>query len=634
MTDKGRAAFNARHLRHGTGHAKGTSGTTGDRQRLLEEMMRELEEKWAKHHATKNPNIVLDETHLNESFMFDPDTGGWRTPESVDEVVAYGDDRAAQVGRKIGATSFETTTLVVHLPRTLCTEVPGYYPVHDEDGQIKLDKDGNELRRSRWVARDRAEATRYLIAATEWLADNVLPGGREAVHGFNVQHDESTPHVQIMADTFAEHPEKPGVLRVEASQAWGSHRDVRYPEDHPQAGQQMGGPQKMRMYQQGLREYMRSLGYEVELEVSERAHESLDKDRYAAEDNARRALEADQQALAADREKYTADATVLGMAQRNFDSDVALFKADIEKLRVAREEVDVDMTNVLAFSDKLDEVKEELDDRQNAVTAREETVETRERAVEAKEASLPELKRKAREEGHAAGKSEGLQAAQEAVQEAAAKIKAQAATDAQRVAQQAAEAAQRVRHDAEAAAAEKRAQADQAVADAAAYRARAQDALAEAEQKLTAAAEEAAIMRQEAERDKATAHTDGFTQGFRQGQGKFNESVADLLTRDGGEKRITVELIRALSGGSQDRIDQARTQVMSKLRRQAEATLTIGTPVRPTQQRIEAKTRQTADAPVTDPEQVRRLMTTSPATGRGPSHGLSKGKGTGPQFGG
>ncbi|PQM73646.1 hypothetical protein C5Y44_11865 [Corynebacterium sp. J010B-136] len=634
MTDKGRAAVNVRHFRHGDGHAKGKSGTTGDRQRLLEEMMRELEERWAQHHAKKNPNIVLSETHLNESFMLDPDTGGWKTPKCVEEVVAYGDDRAARVGRKIGATSFETTTLVVHLPRTLCMEVPEYYPVYDEDGQIKHDKDGNELRRSRWVARDQAEANRYLIQATEWLADNVLPGGREAVHGFNVQHDESTPHVQIMADTFAEHPHKPGVLRVEASRAWGSHRDVRYPEGHPQAGQQMGGNQKMRMYQQGLRQYMHGLGYEVELNVSERAHESLDKDRYAAEDNARRALEADQQALAADREKYTADAAVLGMAQRNFDNDVALFKADIEKLRFAREEVDVDMSNVLAFSDKLDEVKEELDDRENAVTAREETVETRERAVEAKEASLPELKRKAREEGHVAGKAEGLQAAQEAAQEAAAKIKAQAATEAQRVAQQAAEAAQRVRHDAEAAAAEKRAQADQAVADAAAYRARAQDALAEAEQKLTAAAEEAAIMRQDAQNAKETAHADGFTQGFRQGQGKFNESVADLLTRDGGEKRITMELIKALSGGSQDRIDQGRTQVMSKLRREAESTLMIGTPVRPTEQQIHAKTRQAAATPVTDPEQVRRIMAASPATGRGSSHGLSKGKDTGPQFGG
>lgn len=453
MTDKGRAAVNVRHLRHGDGNAKGKSGTTGDRQRLLEEMMRELEEKWAQHHAKKNPNIVLSETHLNDSFMFDPDTGGWKTPKCVEEVVAYGDDRAARVGRKIGATSFETTTLVVHLPRTLCTEVPGYYPVYTEDGQIKYDK---ELRRSRWVARDQAEANRYLIQATEWLADNVLPGGREAVHGFNVQHDESTPHVQIMADTFAEHPDKPGVLRVEASQAWGSHRDVRYPEGHPQAGQQMGGNQKMRMYQQGLRQYMHGLGYEVELDVSERAHESLDKDRYAAEDNARRSLEADQQtleaeqkALESDREKYTADAAVLGTAQKNFANNVASFQADLEKFRVARNEVEADMSDVMALADKLEELQKELEHRESVVA-------DQENAVKAEKSALPELKRRAQVEGYEVGKTEGLPVAQEAAE----KIRMQAASDAQRTAQQAIEAAQRVRQEAEDETEQKRQQAE------------------------------------------------------------------------------------------------------------------------------------------------------------------------------
>ena len=630
MTDKGRAAFNARHLRHGEGHAKGESGTTGDRQRLLEEMMRELEEKWAQHHAKKNPNIVLSETHLNESFMFDPGTEGWKTPKSVEEVVAYGDERAARVGRKIGATSFETTTLVVHLPRTLCREVPDYYPVYDEDGQIKHDKDGNELRRSRWVARDRAEANRYLIQATEWLADNVLPGGREAVHGFNVQHDESTPHVQIMADTFAEHPDKPGVLRVEASRAWGSHRDVRYPEGHPQAGQQMGGNQKMRMYQQGLREHMHSLGYDVELNVSERAHESLDKDRYAAEDNARRALEADQQALAADREKYTVDAAVLGTAQKNFKSDLASFKADLKALQAARDEVDADMGDVIALADKLEEVQKELASREGAVADQETAMRAREKAVEAEKAALPEMKRRAQAEGYEVGKTKGLQAAQDAAEV----IRRQAAAEAQRAAQQAAEAVQRVRRDAEAEVEEKRAQAERMVADADGYHARAQEALTEAEQELAAAAEEAATMREKAEKTKETAQADGFKHGLQQGHDKFNQSVADLLTRDGGEKRITMELIKVLSGGSQERINQAHAQVMSKLRRQAETTLMIGTPVRPTEQRIEAETRRAAAAPVTDPEQVRRIMAGSPTTGRSHGHGLSKGKDTGPQFGG
>ena len=581
--------------------------------------MRELEEKWAQHHAKKNPNIVLSETHLNDSFMFDPDTGGWKTPKCVEEVVAYGDDRAARVGRKIGATSFETTTLVVHLPRTLCTEVPGYYPVYTEDGQIKCDKDGKELRRSRWVARDQAEANRYLIQATEWLADNVLPGGREAVHGFNVQHDESTPHVQIMADTFAEHPDKPGVLRVEASQAWGSHRDARYPAGHPQAGQQMGGNQKMRMYQKGLREYMHSLGYDVELEISERAHESLDKDRYAAEDDARRALEADL-------EKHAADAQVLAKAQHNYKSAFAMFEADLEAFRVTKGEVEADMRDVIALANKLEEVEKELQDRENAVAGREQ-------AAKAGEAALPELKRTSRAEGYEAGKAEGLQAAQEAAERAAAEIRAQAATDAQHVAQRAAEAAQRVRRDAEAEAEQKRQQADLKVADANEHHARAKDTLTEAEQKLAAATEEAATMREEATAIKDSAHADGFQQGLQQGRAGFNQSMADLLTRDGGEKRITMELIGTLAGGDQARIDQAREIVMSKLHREAESTLAIGTPVRPTKQRVEAEAQRAAAAPVTDPTQVRRITTASSIPGRSTGRSVSKGKGMGPQFG-
>lgn len=466
MTDKGRAAFNARHLRHGGGHAKGESGTTGDRLRLLEEMMRELEEEWARHHAKKNPNIVLEDTHLNKSYMFDATTEGWKTPKSVDEVVAYGDDRAARVGRKITARSYETTTLVVHLPRTLCKEVPDYYPVCDDDGNPQYGVDGQPLMRSRWVASDREKANRYLMEATEWLADNVLPGGREAVHGFNLQHDESTPHVQIMADTFAEHPNKPGVLRVEASQTWGSHRDVRYPEGHPQAGQQMGGNQKMRMYQQGLREHMHGLGYEVELDVSERADESLNKDRYAAEDDARRVLEAD-------REKYTADAQLLGVAQKNFYSAVTAFEADVEEFRIVAAKVSARERDVLALSGKLDEVEQELHEREVVVAGREE-------AVKAEEDGMPEIKRKARVEGYRDGKVEGQQAAREVAED----IRTQAIVEAQQITRQAAEAAQQVRHDIELEAEKKH---EQAELDAATTRAAAGEAMAEAETTLTEA---------------------------------------------------------------------------------------------------------------------------------------------------
>ena len=109
--------------------------------------------------------------------------------------------------------------------------------------------------------------------------------------------------------------------------------------------------------------------------------------------------------------------------------------------------------------------------------------------------------------------------------------------------------------------------------------------------------------------------------------------MADLLTREGGEKRITIELIGTLAGGDQARIDKAREIVMSNLHRQAESALAIGTPVRPTRQRIETEAQRAAAAPVTDPEQVRRITTASSMSGRNTSHSRGKDKEMGPQFG-
>lgn len=132
---------------------------------------------------------------------------------------------------------------------------------------------------------------------------------------------------------------------------------------------------------------------------------------------------------------------------------------------------------------------------------------------------------------------------------------------------------------------------------------------------------------------KETAQVDGFKEGLHQGRGEFNQSVAYLLTRDGGEKRITTELIATLAGGSQARINQAWEFVMNKLHRQAESTLMIGTPVHPTRQRIEAEAQRVAAAPVTDPEHVRRIITAGSIHGRNTSPGVGKGKGMGAQFG-
>ena len=54
---------------------------------------------------------------------------------------------------------------------------------------------------------------------------------------------------------------------------------MRY-KDGPKKGKQISGQQKFIDAQRGLREHMHSLGYPVELEVSERHDESLNLDRY------------------------------------------------------------------------------------------------------------------------------------------------------------------------------------------------------------------------------------------------------------------------------------------------------------------------------------------------------------------
>jgi len=56
---------------------------------------------------------------------------------------------------------------------------------------------------------------------------SIMPGGRAGVLGYDIQHSESTPHVQILADTFADDPKHEDRLRVETSPSWFPHRDVR-----------------------------------------------------------------------------------------------------------------------------------------------------------------------------------------------------------------------------------------------------------------------------------------------------------------------------------------------------------------------------------------------------------------------
>ncbi|WJY89008.1 hypothetical protein CCONF_02245 [Corynebacterium confusum] len=224
-----------------------------------------------------NSNIVVADAHLNVPFVNNGD-GTFRRATSVEEVLQYQDARMD--GVRVQKNSFETSLFVVHLPKSMCVEVPDFYT---------SEVDGREVKRARLVARDYDEAKEYLEESMRWLAENFIPGGIDAVAGGDMNFDESTPHIQFQADTFSPDPKDPAKLRCRPGIAYNTDTSVRY-KDGPKKGKQISGNQKFIDAQRGLREHMYALGYPVELDVSERHDESLSPDRYAEQQDRERDL--------------------------------------------------------------------------------------------------------------------------------------------------------------------------------------------------------------------------------------------------------------------------------------------------------------------------------------------------------
>ena len=279
-------------------HTKSMAGRRG----TLDEMMREIVPGAVERYARKNPNIIVAEEQFNESYVNDGE-GGFRPCENIREVMDYGDARAARLSRKVtkdrknkrgemrGGT-VTTTTFLVHLPRTLCNEVPDFYPAIDpRTGKRRIDPEtGEPASRSRWVAKDRDEAERYFNEVLEYLAANVVPGGVDGILGISLQYSENTPHMHVLADTFGDDPKHPGSLRQDWSRAYSEHRDVR-DED----GRRVPGWEKIKNLHVGLREHLIAKGFDVERESSERSTESLAKAEYVA---SMQALETAEETLA------------------------------------------------------------------------------------------------------------------------------------------------------------------------------------------------------------------------------------------------------------------------------------------------------------------------------------------------
>lgn len=300
---------------------------------ILDEMMRELKDESVERWAQRNPSIVVEDEKLNIAYVNNGD--GRLVPcKDPKEVLAYGQQRLAKLstpvkepkldpvtGKERGGTT-TSSMFVLHLPKSLCEEVKDFYPVFDEGG--------HEVgRRSRWVARDRKEAIRYFNDALKYMAKEVIPGGWDAILGADIQFSESTPHIQVLADTFAPDPKHPGQLRTEFSRAYGSHRDVR-----DNKGRQMSGQAKFRQYHDGLKQYMIERGWDIERDVDPLRHDkTATKDMYGAMMDKQRALDEHEQKLAVERRAIDESDKRLDDQWENLDIARAELKQEREQLQ-------------------------------------------------------------------------------------------------------------------------------------------------------------------------------------------------------------------------------------------------------------------------------------------------------------
>lgn len=408
----GRAAFNVEHFRR----VDCGGSTLGDRSRVLHEYMRELDPKDLAHQAAMNSNIVVADAHLNVAFV-NNGNGTFRRAQSVQEVLQYQDARMD--GVTVYKNSFETSMFVIHLPKSMCKEVPDFYT-----GEVK----GREVKRPRYVARDYEEAKTYLETAMKWVAENYIPGGIDAVAGGDMNFDESTPHIQFQADTFSPDPKDPAKLRCRPGIAYNTDPSIRY-KDGPKKGKQISGRQKMLMAQKGLREYMHSLGYPVELEVSERHNESLNLDRYAEQQDRERDLANREGEVELKRRSAQRDVDAAAKDRKQAAEELKQAKAANEKAQLALQHANAQAREVAERV--LNEAREKAE--QEAEEIRSEARKDAEQELGLAEAQADEL----------------LERAKETARSKASEITATARSEAESITRKADEARKQAERDAE-----------------------------------------------------------------------------------------------------------------------------------------------------------------------------------------
>lgn len=381
-------------------HDRSSKATPENRRRILRESARHLDPQWTADQVARNENVDPSRTAGNFLAVNDG-KGGWlpvTTAEGVEDVIEYGEARRRRVHRKIQDRSFTTTRIVCHLPKTLCEQRQWTGP----DGRT----------RRYWAAKDEAEMFRYLETALDQVAQT-LPGGRDAIHGWALNVDEYTPHVQVMADTFGEDPKAKDPardLRVMANQAWGEHAEVR-----DEKGRRMMGGTKMARYQQAFRDRMADEFPEADID---RNPAPRSKSKHAKEDfvelqTAEETVESRAEALAAQEADQARRAASLAAREASVDRREELAEAkeraaDVRLLEAHGREVEVEQRE-RGVEDAWESVRLERE----RLSARERVIESQLRTAEAKDASA---EAKLRDAFVVAGRADALVAGLERIE--------------------------------------------------------------------------------------------------------------------------------------------------------------------------------------------------------------------------
>lgn len=316
----------------------GSTGTAGDRKArrgITREAQRKTEgPKAIAWYAKHNPAINPAKTHLNIDMVNDG-AGGFRETESIDEVVAYGDDRASRVKPGLRDGNRFAVTTVGHLPWAyLEPDGTEYQPV-DAAGVPKVfgsgPKAGQPIMEPRYRIKADCEekAKAYFNDWIEFQA-GLLPDGRVSMHGYSINLDESRPHIQLLSDPFEAAPSKkdPARLTNGFSRAFGSHPKDRVVPQLDGRGEPVllpdgsaklvreGASRKMERYQSNFRKFMIKCGHEVEAERDEARHDRhLDLQDY-------KDLQHSQREVADTAQMYAADFGALQSEREHLDDSV------------------------------------------------------------------------------------------------------------------------------------------------------------------------------------------------------------------------------------------------------------------------------------------------------------------------